>query len=554
MNKEKNRLQLVIDWFAYKWCGKNKGRNIVVENIKTSNVKTAEVFMTFAKAGIYSLLPENLNIDQHFSVYPPDRYGFESNLEFQKDKVLYILGLLLSIPARNKSIISDNGFVPFSAKLLNNNITDYRAYISYLCDTCVIEVYNEGAYVVGESSKRYRWCEQYRNSKLIKVYTDCGVREFNKKKKTVTVEEFKRSLLSSHESLATYPYLSYWYNTDKLRVDYDAACEYAYFVRKNLLDKGKEHWEDNKDKGCKKNPYTQCYAIIWNLDKLKEQNYEAQINDNVHRLYSVLTNMQKVYRKFLSYDSQELVSIDIKNSQPYISCLLLNKDFWATNSPLPLSFNKLPRNIIDSIRVRNKKDDSYPIVEDINDFFNNLDTTDIETFKEIVASGKMYETIKEWTLNEEGVTIDRDKAKVTIFLLFFSSNYVNSSDENHWLRMLFNSKFPNVAELFKIIKRKFRHLDEEKQHGRLACLLQTIESEIILHRCCKRIWEEGNQQIPVFTIHDSIVTTRDNVEFVINIMTEELTSCIGLAPSLEVEVWNSSALQEEVANYNLNLT
>jgi len=105
-------------------------------------------------------------------------------------------------------------------------------------------------------------------------------------------------------------------------------------------------------------------------------------------------------------------------------------------------------------------------------------------------------------------------------------------------------KFPAVTKLFSIIKTAFRGGDKD-QHNRLACLLQSIESEIILHRCCKRIWEEGEHKIPVFTIHDSIVTTVDNLEFVKRIMEEELTRNIGLAPSLSIETWDVSNLNPD---------
>ena len=73
--------------------------------------------------------------------------------------------------------------------------------------------------------------------------------------------------------------------------------------------------------------------------------------------------------------------------------------------------------------------------------------------------------------------------------------------------------------------------------------MQSIESEIILHRCCKRIWDERNHQVPVFTIHDSIATTLENVEYVKSVMEEELRKAIGVTPTLSVERWNVSQLK-----------
>ena len=70
--------------------------------------------------------------------------------------------------------------------------------------------------------------------------------------------------------------------------------------------------------------------------------------------------------------------------------------------------------------------------------------------------------------------------------------------------------------------------------------MQSIESEIILHRCCRKIWEEGNQQIPVFTIHDSICTTIDNTNFVLNIIQQTLTDSIGILPNVEAKALTSN--------------
>ena len=97
------------------------------------------------------------------------------------------------------------------------------------------------------------------------------------------------------------------------------------------------------------------------------------------------------------------------------------------------------------------------------------------------------------------------------------------------LKKLFKEKFPAIYGLIKIIKRG--------NHRSLPCLLQSVESEIVLHRCCKRVWEEYNHEIPVFTIHDSICTNPQYVEAVRTIMNDEFENAIGLTPLLKIENW-----------------
>jgi len=87
--------------------------------------------------------------------------------------------------------------------------------------------------------------------------------------------------------------------------------------------------------------------------------------------------------------------------------------------------------------------------------------------------------------NKTGKAIDKKKAKEMVFTLFFSKNDFFDTGAA-WLKRLFARQYPYVYGLFALAKTEFDGI-EEKQHGRLACLLQSIESEIILNKVCKRI-------------------------------------------------------------------
>lgn len=509
--------------------------------------------LTLERSGLFVMLPENFNLNNHIANFPPESNGFTTALKgFDKDKAYHLLGLLSSIPARNKDLIVEDGYIPLNAAALNMYITDYNSYLEYLRNTNVIEWKNDGEYFEGKS-RRYRWTNRYINSKFIRV----EMPKFNRlreNKKTITLAEFLSLKSEQEQYLANYPYLIYWYSQNKLKIDINKAENYASSIRDYKLAQGSNSWDWNKDKDEYKNPSNQYAAILENIHSIDfNHDYKVQIDEHVHRLHSVLTNMQKEFRNFLNYDGKQLVSIDIKNSQPYLSCALFNPNFWTENSSLILNLNQLPSNIINSIRFTPPKESSVSIITALNNFFRKLEGHEFDAYKSIVSSGIMYETIKRWVQEEKGQSISRDEAKTTMFRLFFSSNRENRDDENHWLITYYKSKFPQVAELFKIIKKQFQGLNEEKQHGRLACLLQSIESEIILHRCCKRIWEEKNHQVPVFTIHDSIATTIENREYVKGIMEDELTKAIGITPKLSEEIWDDRELMTEYDKIELYL-
>lgn len=77
---------------------------------------------------------------------------------------------------------------------------------------------------------------------------------------------------------------------------------------------------------------------------------------------------------------------------------------------------------------------------------------------------------------------------------------------------------------------------KSKSHPTLAVILQNLEADLILNQTCKII-SEKNSEIPLYTLHDSIITTEENVEFVQNEMISVLSQNLGISPSIKVEEW-----------------
>jgi len=467
-------------------------------------------------------LPTSFSLDEHIVKFPPFPPSIESIKsgcyysfsKFKKEKAYYFLGLLTSIPARNPDIVTKDGFVPINQKLVRDSIKDIKDYTNYLLYTGVIEC--DKHYIPDEKSFAYRWSEKYSLSKVSAKLIECKYDDYDTGRYAWQFEK--------------YPYLFHWYQQDKLMID-DASDDYAFELYQNKMnDPTKRSW-DLKNKGERKHPESQYRSAILNIAKIRHCCYEAHIDSNVHRLHSAFTGLGKKYRRFLTYGGEKLVGIDIKNSQPYIISLILNRDFWSENSSLPLSITNLPANIQEAL----KTPPELPAM--IGKYFNSIEDNDFTDYITLASSGMFYERIVE-IVNELGEAIERDDAKILMFYTMYSSNYLPKDSFFRQMRGIFKNMFPKVAELFKIIKRDFQGIDVEKQHNRLARLLQSIESEIVLHRCCQRIWIEGNQQVPVFTIHDNIVTTEGNEAFVQRIMTEELERFIGIAPPLSLpERW-----------------
>jgi len=153
--------------------------------------EVALVSMVLSTVGESVTLPVNFNVNEHIAAFPPESYGFKTSLKkFQEDKVCYLLGLLSSIPARNKDLIVEDGYVPLYTPELNEYIADYAAYLEYLKVTNVIEWKDDGLFYK-KHARRYRWKEPYFSAEFVKVPTPKYL-DLIQKRKVETIEQYRR--------------------------------------------------------------------------------------------------------------------------------------------------------------------------------------------------------------------------------------------------------------------------------------------------------------------------------------------------------------------------
>jgi hypothetical protein len=249
-------------------------------------------------------IPASLDVDALLNEYPP------SEIEnFKLANLLYILHLITSIPATNKDLELINGYVPIYSKILKNKVRNYRQYLNYLVYTSKVLVANNG-YVVGSHSKSYKFAFPYsRKVKSVKVDDRSLKAALNKESK------FGLSIKKK------YKHLIKWYN-ENLQIDYSLAMSYIEddLARKlanpDLMD------YDMKAKKFK-DPYNQYNCSALNIERIHAGEFLLSVDANVFRLHSTISNLKSEIRHCLTYDGQPLVSVDIKNSQPYLSTGIL---------------------------------------------------------------------------------------------------------------------------------------------------------------------------------------------------------------------------------------
>ncbi|MCH7928631.1 MAG: hypothetical protein IID03_11750 [Candidatus Dadabacteria bacterium] len=224
------------------------------------------------------------------------------------------------------------------------------------------------------------------------------------------------------------------------------------------------------------------YSIsIW---KIHNQQYRHSIDNTSYRLHTNLTNLPSKLRHFIAYDNTRLVAIDISNSQPFFSTLLCRGKIGQGNG--------LPE--------------------------------DVKLYIDLVVRGVFYEYYSSHCKEKLNIIFKFRKDIKDSFLsvIYGDDNHVTNTKE------LFKELFPSVYSKFHSIK--------TPNYKELPIRLQTIESNVILNVICKRIADEM-PHLPIFTIHDSIVTTQGNENYIEAVMKEELIKLTGLIPTLKTENW-----------------
>ena len=431
-----------------------------------------------------------IDIDRLLSEKPP-------NFRFDRDYFVYILHLIHSIPARKRDIIELNdGYTPINRKFLQKRIHGYKRYIEYLKAHGIIVENRQ--YIPNKSSMGLKFSDAY-NNQIVPVSI----------RKWTLIKNIKYLNKNYNEELTNeFNNLKKWFNP-KLTVNYDKGIDFLNQLSNDEIRNGNS--QDLKLRhNCRLLPFL----------KIKNGEHPFYVDNTGFRLHTNLTQMLSGLRKFIKYDGKILCSIDISNSQLYLASSLLDDEVFLKNDLIDKITN--PLFISDS---------NYPImlVEKIKSIKN---APDVQLFKRQVSSGKFYENfgavlVENKLIEETEITKIRSLAKTITFSSIYSPN--TSIGYNEPMK-LFKRLFPNVYEIFRIIKKG------QNNHPALSICLQRLESELVLNIICRKISNE-RPDIVLFTLHDSIITTEDNVEFVQSVMYNVLRERIGLVPNFKIERW-----------------
>jgi hypothetical protein len=422
----------------------------------------------------------------------------------------YLLNLVFHIPLKYKDKYED-GWIPICSAPYKN-LNYFKDYMEFLVEKELL-VWNGIKHSTQSSTcRKYRPGGRYEKQLIdLQVIEDSSY--FTKK-----INKYKTERMRTADDKCIH--LTKWLEPEDLSIDYKNAL---HFVRTK--------YPGQKDLQKKKKRIYVIKAInnkIWS--------YSREGKDN--RLHSILTSLPKDLREFVRFRGEPLMSFDIKNSQPFIYASIINQ---LINPNINLLNNF----------IEDKYNSLY--ISTISDLCNNsLNRNELQLFIDQVLSVSFYDLYGDILYDEQIFSIDikkqcyytftvekeknktilvqkifkdrRDTAKFIILKTLFSSEKCP-----HKIIRVFEKYYTEVQKVSQFIKRG-------RDKNFFPIFLQNIESDCVLDYCTKKIASKY-PEMPLFTIHDCIVTTTQYIEVLEVEFKKYLKLSFGLQAEVKPEPW-----------------
>ncbi len=427
-------------------------------------------------------------------------------------------------------------YVPLYSKTLKQNCgNNYYVYLEGLLNSGIIEC-DEKYSITNHESLGFRLSDRYASSpiKHITLTDKFLVRRIRKYRKQ-KIEELKIKA-------APIAHLVRWITYDGLKIDKEATLEFLEtYTRKLTAELSKRNLKKKHQKKQEAFVLKRYYKIKYEIESWKTNKY-ISIDDTGGRLYTPLTGLPSLFRNFLTFNEEELVGFDIKNSQPLHFLTMLKKEFWKSYTP-GLTLKRLDDKLWEYLQ----KEEDYTS----NIMFQESSETqsskgfDNYTFKNLVQNGKLYEFICYKFFNKHLTKggLDRFNTRAKTKQEFMHMMYHNPKVPHSKAKAVFadfENLFPVEASVMNLMKKR--------KYNDFPIILQKIEAQMLLHRVAKRVYDI-NPDIPLFTIHDSILTTRQHASTLKLILEDEYQKLLGFIPQFEKTEYSEHNAWGEINKY-----
>lgn len=375
---------------------------------------------------------------------------------------------------------------------------------------------SNGIYKIGRHSMGYRIGPAYRGHvKRIQVTKPSLVAKMLRHR-----IRFANSIIPESKLSCVHKHLLHWLRLTKI------DTQRAYRLADELPEKPKKKRKIGSKgrrkmvKGYRRN------LIKVTVDQIADGSIDFTV-DRQGRVHTPITRLFTEARSCLTIGGQNLVSIDIANSQLLFFCLLMldrlylkiAEDEDAQQFPFVLSSPSGS-----TFSVLSSPSGSTLLPPDVADFVAR------------VMDGSIYD----YLMGEyNGAVEEEDKIKTRKQFKgdFFQQVLYGDNDRNYasltGLAIIFQTVYPSVWAFIIDQKQWDGDGDQDDAFKKLSKRMQWKESRFMIGQVCTRL-AEHHALVPVLTVHDSILTTEDHVDLVKRIISEEFTR-LGVSASVRVE-------------------
>jgi len=494
---------------------------------------------------VWRLLPANLDLDAHLAAWPPSFAPFHRDCLVQ---LLHELGERLAErkraaqaeaapagqPARRR------GFAPLNAARLQGWLHGYRAYLDYAVASGLI--LEDARYSNGRYCRAFRFAAPYRRAV---ESGGPGARVVITKRSLLRALHAQRQrpgagTAAQHQALAG---VLGWLEagTTPLRIDAEAAraAALALFVQRQQTPEEKLTRRGVSYRYPRyKDATLQYRQDVLFVGRLEERDLRPGF-DQQGRLYTALAGMSKRMRHYVRVEGYgKLMALDLKNSQPYFINALLNKDFYSPPAPGRLTLAEhgglAGRALLEldpqlGLRLSRLLASAPP---------------DVAEFGIWTSSGQFYERLQAaLTQAEPGRAQPRSREALKGLLLGIMygrldhqlpRGIVRANAERQSNRQVFAAALPTVATVLDAYKRC--------GHRALPLVLQSVEASLVLGVVARRVSERW-PQIPIFTIHDSVLVPVEYEVQIAALLRYELRRAVGYEPQLGRTVYTPNTVE-----------
>ena len=423
----------------------------------------------------------------------------------------YILNLLYYIPLKSDDKYND-GWIPICSDSFKN-LKYFTAYINFLIENKFIIKHDKDYSTSSKKCRRYKLGRDYRTLTLAHHNLEDNAYYIKK------INSFKIDRMKTADAKCIH--LTKWLNPELLTIDYNNAINHA-----NLNYSGKRNTRKRNKR-------------IFSIESIHNKSWSYSREGKDDRLHSILTSLPKDLRCYIKYNNESLIAYDIKNSQPFIYTAILNQLINPNVNLINCYINNSNHMLYTSI---------------MSDLFREtLNSEEIQSFIIQVLDGTFYEEYGKllylegllskdvcnhyylttptkysdsWRIELKKFEGLRKASKYVVLQTLYSSDKCHSKEIK-----VFKKYFPEVFMTTQFIKKG-------REKNFFPILMQNIEANCLLDYCTKKIAEK-HPEMPLFTIHDSIITTSEYQSILKTEFKKYLKLYFGLNPMLEAESWSA---------------